>query len=67
MQTTVMVDGMTCDHCERAVGEAIQTINGVTAVKADAATGTVVVSHEGPLDRAAVGEQVSEAGYELQP
>lgn len=67
MQTTVTVDGMTCDHCERAVGGAIQEIDGVTAVEADAATGTVVVDHDGPLDHAAVEQQVSEAGYTLQP
>ncbi|MBO8201092.1 heavy-metal-associated domain-containing protein [Streptomyces smyrnaeus] len=63
--TTYKVSGMTCGHCEGAVSEEISQIEGVSAVKAVAASGEVTVTSSGELDDAAVRDAVDEAGYEL--
>jgi copper chaperone CopZ len=59
------VTGMTCGHCEGAVSDEISGIEGVTSVKAVAATGQVTVTSRTPLEEAAVRAAVDEAGYEL--
>ncbi|AEW94200.1 MULTISPECIES: heavy-metal-associated domain-containing protein [Streptomycetaceae] len=65
--TTVVyaVSGMSCAHCEKAIGEEVSALPGVTAVAADAATGRVSVTSTAPLDDEAVRAAVDEAGYEL--
>jgi len=60
------VDGMTCGHCVRAVTTEVGAIPGVCDVEVDLPTGTVTVSSELPLDPAAVGAAVEEAGYEIR-
>ncbi|MDX1746276.1 MAG: cation transporter, partial [Halobacteriales archaeon] len=35
MTTTITVEGMSCDHCEQAVEEALRGVNGVTDATAD--------------------------------
>ncbi|WP_030542408.1 heavy-metal-associated domain-containing protein [Streptomyces albus] len=62
---TYRVTGMTCGHCEGAVTEELSALDGVSSVKAVAATGLVTVTSEAPLDDAAVRAAVDEAGYEL--
>jgi copper chaperone len=63
--TTYTVTGMTCGHCEISVREEVGELAGVTAVEASHQTGQVVVTSDGPLDRAAVAAAVEEAGYRL--
>ncbi|MFE9332529.1 heavy-metal-associated domain-containing protein [Streptomyces sp. NPDC006925] len=63
--TTYKISGMTCGHCEGAVSEEISRIEGVSAVKALAASGEVAVTSSGELDDTAVRDAVDEAGYEL--
>ncbi|MFE4690050.1 MULTISPECIES: heavy-metal-associated domain-containing protein [Streptomyces] len=59
------VKGMTCGHCEGAVSEEISGLEGVTSVKAEAATGRVTVASAAALTDEAVRAAVDEAGYEL--
>ncbi|MEV5158384.1 heavy-metal-associated domain-containing protein [Streptomyces sp. NPDC053728] len=63
--TVYEVTGMTCGHCEGAVSEEISGLEGVTSVKAEAATGRVTVASAAPLTDEAVRAAVDEAGYEL--
>ncbi|WP_122818836.1 heavy-metal-associated domain-containing protein [Nocardioides pantholopis] len=63
--TTYTVTGMTCGHCEMSVREEVGEIPGVQDVQASHETGAVVVTSDGPLDRAAVAAAVEEAGYAL--
>ena len=63
--TVYSVTGMTCGHCEKAVGEAVSALDGVTGVSVDVATGLVTVVSEDEPDDALVREAVDEAGYEL--
>ncbi|MEV7444746.1 heavy-metal-associated domain-containing protein [Streptomyces sp. NPDC056257] len=66
-QTTTVyrVTGMTCGHCEGAVTNEISALEGVSTVKAVAATGEVTVVSAAPLAEEDVRAAVDEAGYEF--
>lgn len=59
---TVQVAGMHCGACERLVSEALAE-RGASNVVANHETGTV--TYEGELDKAAIAEAVTSAGFEL--
>lgn len=63
--TTYKVQGMSCEHCVRAVSAEVGGLDGVTAVEVDLASGEVAVTSEAPIEEAAVRDAVDEAGYEL--
>ncbi len=67
---TVNVDGMTCDHCVRAVTEEISKIPGVTGVnidlRANAISPVTIASDQGVSD-SDIAEAVEEAGYAVVP
>jgi copper chaperone len=63
--TTYVVNGMTCDHCVRAVTAELSQVAGVAGVEVDLASGTVTVTSDGPLDDEAVRSAIDEAGYEM--
>ena len=65
--TTFTVNGMTCDHCRRAVTQEISAVEGVESVAVDLPSGTVTVATTGPVDRADIAAAVDEAGYVLVP
>ena len=70
MQTTISVDGMTCDHCVHHVTTELRALPGVTDVQVELHAGgssPVVVTSEGPLADADVAAAVDEAGYSLTP
>ena len=56
------VEGMTCDHCVKAITSEVTQLAGVDAVAVDLATGTVKVSGD-QVDDAAVATAIDEAGY----
>jgi copper chaperone len=64
MEKTMMVEGMSCGHCERAVKEAIGELEGVSKVEVDLTSGKVVVEGQG-LDDSKLKEAVDEAGYQV--
>jgi copper ion binding protein len=64
--TTYSVDGMTCQHCVRAVSTEVGAIPGVSDVRVDLAAGTVNVASDEPLETATVRAAVEEAGYEIR-
>lgn len=66
----VRVEGMTCDHCVRAVTSELRALDGVTGVEIDLRVGdasVVRIAATGPLDESAVAAAVDEAGYTLAP
>ena len=63
--TVFAVSGMTCGHCETAVGKAIGALEGVRAVQVDVKNGLVTVGSAAQLDDETVRAAVDEAGYEL--
>ena len=64
-ETTVIVTGMTCDHCVRAVTTEVSKVSGVGGVAVDLASGLVSIQSAGDLDRAAVATAVAAAGYTI--
>jgi len=57
------VEGMTCDHCVRAVTQEVGAVPGVERVEVDLASGRLVVGGEADLE--AIRAAVAEAGYTL--
>ena len=62
MSITLTVDGMSCDHCEETVEDALTGVAGVQTASADREAGTAVV--EGDADAAALVAPVEDAGYD---
>ncbi|GGN11055.1 heavy-metal-associated domain-containing protein [Halarchaeum nitratireducens] len=62
MTKTYTVTGMSCDHCEQSVEDAVGELDGVEDAEADNEADTLVV--EGEPDDDAVVAAVDEAGYE---
>lgn len=60
---TFHVQGMTCDHCNRAVTTAIKTLDPQADVRIDRALGQVEVSTTQP--REAVAAAIREEGYSV--
>ncbi len=60
------VDGMTCDHCVRAVTEAISGVDGVAEASVDLDAGAATVTGES-VDLGAVVAAIVEEGYEAAP
>jgi copper chaperone len=63
--TTYRVEGMTCDHCRRAVTAEVSAVPGVQAVAVDLQTGTVTVTADQPVNDSAIATAIDEAGYTL--
>ncbi len=58
------VSGMTCEHCARAVTQAVEAVPEVESVAVDLAAGQVRV--EGSPEREAVVDAIREEGYEVE-
>jgi copper ion binding protein len=63
--TTWTVEGMTCQHCVTAVTEEVSGLPGVTSVRVELASGSVVVESAEVIERDAIAAAVDEAGYTL--
>lgn len=61
MNQTFNVQGMTCGHCERAVTQAVKTVDPAAEVRIDRATGKVDVQSDQPHD--AIARAIAEEGY----
>jgi copper chaperone len=62
---SVVVTGMSCEHCATAVRAEVGKLPGVSEVDVDVAAGTVRISGEPLPAEAALRAAVEEAGYEL--
>ena len=64
MQNTFNVQGMTCGHCERAVTNAVQSVDADAKVQIDRTQGKVVVESSQPADKIAAA--IAAEGYQVQ-
>lgn len=64
-EATYSVNGMTCDHCVRAVQSEVGKVPGVASVAVSLDAGRITVYSDEPVDAAAVRAAVQEAGFEL--
>ncbi|NBQ87776.1 MAG: copper chaperone [Betaproteobacteria bacterium] len=58
---TFQVQGMTCGHCERAVTQAIKSVDPQAEVRIDRAAGRVEVQSQQPRDKLAAA--IADEGY----
>ncbi|EMA63281.1 heavy-metal-associated domain-containing protein [Halorubrum kocurii] len=62
MSRTITVEGMSCEHCEQSVADALEGVDGVESATADHESASATV--EGEADPDALVSAVSEAGYD---
>lgn len=63
MITRVRVEGMSCQHCVRAVFTALTAVEGIT--RADVSIGAVAVEHDGAVTVEQLREAIAVAGYRV--
>ncbi len=61
MNQVFQVQGMSCGHCERAVTQAVQSVDPSAQVQVDLGSGKVEVQSEQP--REAIAHAIAEEGY----
>ncbi len=64
MKKTLLVEGMSCGHCEKAVKNALKELDGVSKVEVDLASKKVEVEGEG-LNDILIKGAIDDAGYDL--
>lgn len=63
-ETTIMIEGMSCQHCVMSVQKAIGALEGVDSH--DVSIGTAKVTYDDTrTSRAAIEEAVRKAGYRI--
>lgn len=61
--TTYHVQGMTCEHCVRAVKEAVEALPDVQTATVDLKTGTLQI--KGHAEKNEIKKAIEEEGYHL--
>lgn len=64
MKKTLIVEGMTCGHCEKAVKNALNELEGVRNVEVNLGEKQVVVEGEN-LEDSKLREAIDDAGYDI--
>lgn len=62
----LQVNGMTCEHCERALTAELSVLAAVEDLDIDVATGRVLITHSMALDRGEVERAIADAGFDLE-
>jgi copper ion binding protein len=65
MRTTLKIEGMSCEHCVKAVKAALEETAGVRSAEVSLKDKSAVVDHGDEVTQAALKAAVEEAGYEL--
>lgn len=64
METILIVDGMTCSHCEASVTKALEEVKGVEKVDVDLSTKEVKVNHS-DVQNEKLKEAVEDIGFDV--
>jgi copper chaperone len=64
MNQTFNVQGMTCGHCERAVTQAVKSVDPQAEVRIDRSIGKVEVQSDQPHEQ--IAHAIAEEGYTVQ-
>lgn len=65
-KTVLKVEGMSCQHCVRAVTQAVEALDGVRSVSVDLAGKTATVEHDAakaPVKKIALA--IEDEGYDV--
>ncbi len=65
-QATLNIPNISCGHCVSAIESELVEIQGVTTVKADAATKTVTVEWDDPVSIEDIRAKLTEINYPAQ-
>jgi copper chaperone len=63
MITRVRIEGMSCQHCVRAVFTALAAAEGIT--RADVGIGAAEIEHDGSVTVEQLREAIAVAGYRI--
>jgi copper chaperone len=63
MITHLRIDGMSCQHCVRAVFTALTPVPGITS--ADVSIGAATIEHDGRATEEALRAAIAESGYQV--
>lgn len=65
-KATLKVDGMSCEHCVKAVTKAVGALPGIGGVEVDLKAGTVTVEHDPRLSSLdVIKAEIEEQGYDV--
>lgn len=65
METTLNVQGMTCQHCKQAVEGAVSELNGVESAVVSLEANNVTVSHDEHVTVDQMKEAIEDQGYDV--
>ena len=65
MTKTISIEGMMCEHCERAVKNALEALDGVTLAEVSHKKGSAVVTLEKEVPDAYLKKAVEEEEYSV--
>ena len=67
MEKSVLnVDGMSCEHCVKAITKAVSALPGISSVSVDLKAKTVTIEHDpalSPLDK--IKLEIEDQGYDI--
>ena len=63
MKTTLHVEGMSCEHCVKAVSEALKAVPGVNSANVNLKAKTAEVDHNAETTLDALKAAVEEEGF----
>jgi len=63
MITHLRIEGMSCQHCVKAVFTALTPVPGI--ISADVSIGAATIEHDGRATEAALREAIAAGGYEV--
>lgn len=66
-QSIVKVDGMSCEHCVKAITNAVGTLPSVAQVSVDLKAKTVTVQHGAELSIDKIKGEIEDQGYDIIP
>ncbi|GMO49914.1 MAG: copper ion binding protein [Termitinemataceae bacterium] len=64
-KTILNVEGMSCEHCQKAVTEALNGVSGVKKAKVSLKEKNAVVTHDEAASIEAMKAAVTEAGFSV--
>jgi copper chaperone len=65
MTKKIFIEGMSCEHCVRHVGEALKELSGVNDVSVSLEGKYAIVQLTEPVSDDQIKEAIEEAGYEV--
>ncbi len=66
-QSILKVDGMSCEHCVKAITNAVGALPNVSQVSVDLKTKTVTVQHGAELSLEKIKSEIEDQGYDIIP